>query len=56
MTPAEFPVEGVVLTHELTLCVPDCQAAYETLEARGAVLPPSTGRMGRRDSLLFPGP
>ncbi len=42
------------VTHELTLRVPDCHAAYETLKARGAVLPPSTGRLGRRDSLLFP--
>jgi hypothetical protein len=34
MTPAEFPVEGVVLTHELTLRVPGCHAAYETVKAR----------------------
>ena len=48
------PADPNTVTHELTLRVPDCHAAYETLKARGAVLPPSTGRLGRRDSLLFP--
>ena len=38
------PVDPDVITHELTIRVPDCQAAYETLRNRGAVFltPPVT--------------
>ena len=31
------PVDPNTVTHELTLRVPDCHSAYETLKARGAV-------------------
>ncbi len=31
------PKDPNAVSHELTLRVPDCQAAYETLKARGAV-------------------
>ena len=31
------PTDPDTVSHELTLSVPDCQAAYETLTARGAV-------------------
>ena len=31
------PTDPDTVTHELTIRVPDCQAAYETLKARGAV-------------------
>jgi lactoylglutathione lyase len=30
------PVAGDVVSHELTIRVPDCRAAYEILKARGA--------------------
>ena len=30
------PVSADVVSHELTIRVPDCRAAYETLKARGA--------------------
>jgi catechol 2,3-dioxygenase-like lactoylglutathione lyase family enzyme len=31
------PTNSDIVTHELTIRVPDCHAAYETLKARGAV-------------------
>ncbi len=31
------PQDSTTVSHEFTLRVPDCQAAYETLKARGAV-------------------
>src|SRR5207248_8791397 len=31
------PTDSETVSHELTLRVPDCQGAYETLKARGAV-------------------
>ena len=31
------PTNPDIVTHELTIRVPDCQAAYETLRSRGAV-------------------
>ena len=31
------PADPDTVTHELTLRVPDCQAAYEILQARGAI-------------------
>lgn len=33
----EPPQSADVVSHELTIRVPDCRAAYETLRARGAV-------------------
>ena len=31
------PMNPDTVTHELTIRVPDCHAAYETLKARGAI-------------------
>jgi catechol 2,3-dioxygenase-like lactoylglutathione lyase family enzyme len=38
------PADPDVVSHEITLRVPDCQGAYETLQARGAefLTPPVT--------------
>lgn len=40
------PADPSTVTHELTLRVPDCRAAYATLKARGAVFltPPAESR------------
>jgi catechol 2,3-dioxygenase-like lactoylglutathione lyase family enzyme len=41
------PTNPDVVSHEMTIRVPDCQAAYETLTARGAVfLTPPTAWSG----------
>ena len=36
------PTQPDIVSHELTIRVPDCQAAYEILKARGATLPDAT--------------
>jgi catechol 2,3-dioxygenase-like lactoylglutathione lyase family enzyme len=50
------PADPNVVSHELTLRVPDCMGAYETLKSRGAVFltPPVT--RGRETRAFFRDP
>ncbi|HEU0003304.1 MAG TPA: VOC family protein [Ktedonobacteraceae bacterium] len=50
------PSDPDTVTHELTIRVPDCQAAYETLKARGAVFLTPPVDWGREIRCFFRDP
>ena len=50
------PSDADVVSHELTMRVPDCQGAYETLSARGAVFLTPPVDWGREIRCFFRDP
>ena len=50
------PADPTVRDNLFTMRVDDCQAAYDELRGRGAVVPDAAGHAWRRDALLLPRP